>query len=40
MPVIAELIDSVLSAPENEANILAVRAKVNEMMADRPIFAW
>ncbi len=40
MPVIAELIDSVLSDPENEANIAAVRAKVNAMMEQYPIFAW
>ena len=40
MPVIAELIDTVLRAPEDESVIKAVRAKVNQMMADRPIFAW
>ncbi len=40
MPVIAELIDTVLRAPEDESVIKAVRGKVNQMMADRPIFAW
>lgn len=37
---IVEMIDTVLSAPESEANIKAVRDKVNAMMADRPMFAW
>lgn len=40
MPVIVEMIDTVLRDPENEANIAAVRAKVNTLMADYPIFAW
>ena len=40
MGTIAEMIDTVLRDPENQANIDAVRAKVNAMMADRPIFAW
>lgn len=40
MPKIAELIDRVLSDYENPETIKAVRAEVNEMMADRPIFAW
>ncbi|MDE6135532.1 MAG: serine hydroxymethyltransferase, partial [Muribaculaceae bacterium] len=40
MPQIAEMIDTVLRSPEDEANILAVRQKVNKMMSDRPIFAW
>lgn len=37
---IVELIDTVLSNPESEANIKAVRQKVNTMMAERPMFAW
>jgi len=37
---IVEMIDTVLSAPESEATIKAVRDKVNTMMADRPMFAW
>ena len=40
MPVIVELIDRVLSDPENEENIAAVRAEVNRMMAGYPLFAW
>lgn len=37
---IVEMIDTVISAPESEATIKAVREKVNTMMADRPMFAW
>ena len=37
---IVELIDTVLSNPESEANIKAVREKVNTMMSERPMFAW
>ena len=37
---IVELIDTVLQAPEDEAVIASVRAKVNEMMKDYPMFAW
>ena len=40
MGLIAELIDTVLSNPESEANIDAVRTRVNQLMSDRPIFAW
>ena len=40
MEVIATLIDRVLSDPENEANIAAVRAEVNALMANYPLFAW
>ncbi len=40
MGEIVELIDSVLTRPEDEANIAAVRAKVNAMMVEYPIFAW
>ena len=37
---IVEMIDTVLSDPENVSTIAAVRSKVNHMMADRPMFAW
>ena len=37
---IVEMIDTVLSAPEDVAGIEAVRKAVNKMMQDRPIFAW
>ncbi len=40
MGTIVELIDSVLSRPDDEHNIAAVRAKVNAIMADYPMFAW
>ena len=40
MGPIVELIDTVLSDPENPAVISAVRSKVNDMMSDRPMFAW
>jgi glycine hydroxymethyltransferase len=40
MEQIAELIDRVLSDPENEENLRTVRAEVNRMMANYPLFAW
>ena len=40
MPQIVELMDTVLQNPESEANIAAVRAKVNDIMKDYPMFAW
>ena len=40
MPVIAELIDRVLSDPENPDVIVDVRTKVNTMMEAYPMFAW
>ena len=40
MEVIVSLIDRILSDPENEANIAAVRAEVNAMMEKYPLFAW
>ena len=40
MGTLVEMIDTVLSNPESEATIKAVREKVNAMMADRPMFAW
>ena len=40
MDKIVELIDRVLADHENEENIAAVRAEVNAMMAEYPLFAW
>ena len=40
MPTIVGLIDRVLHAPEDEANIAAVRKEVNALMTDYPLFAW
>ena len=40
MGTIVELIDTVLSNPESTATIDAVRAKVNSIMKDYPMFAW
>lgn len=40
MQIIAEMIDTVLSAPEDREGIAAVRKSVNEMMANYPIFAY
>lgn len=40
MQEIVEWVDAVLSAPEDEAIIRAVREKVNATMADYPIFAY
>lgn len=40
MGIIVNLIDEVLSNPEDETVIDAVRGKVNEMMSDFPLFAW
>ncbi|MBQ5719621.1 MAG: serine hydroxymethyltransferase [Alistipes sp.] len=40
MDYIVELIDRVLSDYENEENIAAVRADVNKMMENYPLFAW
>ena len=40
MGYIVELIDRVLSAPEDEAVIASVRTEVNSMIADYPLFAW
>ena len=38
--VIVDMIDEVLSNPEDEKVIADTKAKVNEMMKDRPMFAW
>jgi glycine hydroxymethyltransferase len=40
METIVALIDRVLSAPEDQNVITAVRAEVNAMMSPRPLFAW
>lgn len=40
MGLIAELIEEVLNAPEDEAVITKVRTKVNEKMRDYPLFAY
>ncbi|MDE7411535.1 MAG: serine hydroxymethyltransferase [Paramuribaculum sp.] len=40
MGEIVEMIDAVLSHPENPATIAAVRAKVNATMDKYPMFAW
>ena len=40
MGEIVEMIDTVLSNPEDEKTIAAVRAKVNSTMADYPMFAY
>ena len=40
MPFIAEMIETVLNSPEDEKVIAAVRSKVNETMAEYPLFAY
>ena len=40
MGEIVELIDTVLSAPECDKTIAAVREKVNSIMKEYPLFAW
>ena len=40
MPIIAEMIETVLNAPEDDKVIAAVREKVNSIMNQYPIFAW
>ncbi len=40
METIADFIDRVLSDPDNEDNIRAVRTEVNELMNEYPMFAW
>ena len=40
MEYIADLIDRVLSNPESEENIAAVRKDVNALMENYPLFAW
>ena len=40
MVVIAEMIEEVLNNPEDENSIAAVRARVNDIMKDYPLFAY
>lgn len=40
MALIVELIDRVLSNPDDEATIAAVRKEVNALMKNYPLFAW
>ena len=40
MVLIAELIETVLNDPENPEVIASVRKRVNDVMADYPMFAW
>lgn len=40
MGIIVDLIDEVLSNPEDETVVDAVRVKVNELMSSFPLFAW
>lgn len=40
MPVIADLIDRVLTNPDSEEVISQVRSEVNALMAERPLYAW
>ena len=40
MEPIVELIDDVISHIDDTAKLTAVRVKVNEMMAEFPLFAW
>ena len=40
MVIIAEMIEEVLNAPEDEAVIAKVRARVNSIMKDYPMFAY
>lgn len=40
MLLIADLIETVLNAPEDESVIKSVRQKVNDTMKDYPIYAW
>ncbi len=40
MPIIVSMIDEVISNIENEEIIASVKTRVNELMTERPIFAW
>ena len=40
MKVIVDMIDRILSNPDDENVIAAVKKEVNEMMHNRPMFAW
>ena len=40
MPIIVAMIDEVISNIDNEEVIASVKTRVNELMTERPIFAW
>jgi glycine hydroxymethyltransferase len=40
MPVIVEYIDDVISDPENDGKISAIKEKVNRLMSEFPLFAY
>jgi glycine hydroxymethyltransferase len=40
MGEIVELIDTVLSDPASDSNVISVKEKVNVLMKDYPLFAW
>jgi len=40
MPIIVDLVDEVISNINNESVIDSVRERVNEMMAELPLFSW
>ena len=40
MPMVVELIDRVLAAPDSETTIKAVRSEVNKLMQNLPLFTW
>lgn len=40
MAIVVDMIDRVLSAPEDAAVIAQVKKEVNAMMSNRPMFAW
>ena len=40
MSTVVELLDRVLSAPDSEEVIAAVRKEVNALMSSFPLFAW
>ena len=40
IPEIVEMIDTILCDVENEILIENTRKKVNDMMQNRPLFAW
>lgn len=40
MPIIVDLIDEVMMDVENEAKIADVKKRVNQLMAEFPMFAW
>jgi glycine hydroxymethyltransferase len=40
IPQIAEFINEVISDPDNESKLEEIKAKVNKMMGDLPLFSW